>query len=285
MSPLAEDGATASVSIATNGPPVPLSALGLLAPGTPQFLIGETIKGGAFAGGTVALGIGSYLALRQIFYPESFQPNAFFPGESHALIIVNAVGLSWLTGGILSALDAYVTLQDRQPQAPTSPAPAESPTPQPTARPSARPTLAPTQQPTTPPTWAPEPTPQSTPTLTPAPRWTPRPTPTPQPTPTPAAGFDPEAAVYQAYDYAGKGQYLHAVMVLQPIRDPDWLPKANALMTEWGPKAVDQGLALARARLAEGDRDTAREILTRISTFPKTAAQARSIEAMRQGLR
>jgi|GEM_PF-1904319 len=268
--------ASPSVTLEAEGPPVHLAALGILAPGTPQFILGDRPKAGAYLGGTALLGVGSYFLLRQIFYAESFQPGAFFPAESHALIVVNAIGLSWLVGGALSTLDALVTLQ-------AQPSTAAASTPSPKAVPQPTPTPAPTPLPTPVPalTTSPIPVPQATPV--PAPRWTPAPIVAPTPTPPPMA--DPESAVYRAYDLAGQGAYLDAVLAIQEIRDPDWLPKANALIGEWGAKAMDQGLARARTHLSRGETEEAVWLLERLSTLPRTAAQTRALENLRKGLR
>lgn len=268
--------ASPSATIEAEGPPVHLAALGILAPGTPQFILGDRPKAGAYLGGTALLSVGSYFLLRQIFYAESFQPGAFFPAESHALIVVNAIGLSWLVGGALSTLDALVTLQA---QAPT----AASPTPNPTAVPQPTPTPAPRWTPTPQPTALPTAAPTPLPTPSPAPRWTPAPIVAPTPTPAPMA--DPETAVYRAYDLAAREAYLDAVLEIQDIRDPDWLPKANALIGEWGAKAMDQGLARARTHLSRGETSEAKWLLDRLASLPRTAAQTRALENLRQGLR
>lgn len=273
-----QPAASSSISLQSEGPPVHLSALGLLAPGTPQFILGEPLKGGAFLGGTAALGVGTYFLLRSIFYSDSFEPGAFFPTESNALIMLNAAGLSWLAGGALSTLDAYWTLQARHPATATTASPA------PGARAASTPLPSPSPMPSAAPAWTPTPVPMPTPrpTSTPSPAWTPRVVPTPSVTP---AIADPEAAIYRAYELAAKGQYLAAVGEVQDIRDPDWLPKANALLGEWGSKAVDQGLTMARARLAEGDMEAAKLILDRVASLPRTATQSRALNTLRQGLR
>ncbi|MNK30491.1 hypothetical protein D3C87_489090 [compost metagenome] len=264
-------------ALQAEGPPVHLSALGMLAPGSPQFILGQPVKAGAYLGGTALLGVGSYVLLRQIFYAESFQPGAFFPAESHALIVVNAIGLSWIIGGALSTFDAYQTLQAQQPSVATKPAPGPSATPQPapSAKPTPMPVWAPTPQPTAIP--SPEPTPL------PTPRWTPAPSVVATPSPAPMA--DPESSIYRAYDWATKGEYLDAVLEIQGIRDPDWLPKVNALIGEWSSKAVDQGLVRARAHLTRGETDAAKRLLDRLSPLPRTAAQSRTLESLRQSLR
>ncbi len=273
--------ASASIPLQADGPPVHLSALGLLAPGSPQFILGEPLKGGAFLAGTGALGVGAYFVLRSIFYADSFTPGAFYPAESDALIMLNAAGLAWLTGGALSTLDAYWTLQAKQSPTAATPSPLPSVRLAPTPAPMPSPVLpsAPAWTPTPSPTAIP--TPRPTPTLSPAPRVTASPSVAPKPQSTP----DPEAAVYRAYDLAAKGQYLAAVTEVQDIRDPDWLPKANALLAEWASKAVDQGLTIARGRMAEGDMAAAKLILDRVASLPRTAAQTRALNTLRQGLR
>ncbi len=268
--------ASTSIALPAGGPPAHLPYLGLLAPGTPQLFLNEPLKAGAYLGGTAALSIGAYYLFRQIYWPESF-----IPDESHALIILNAVGWSWLAGGALSTLDAYLNLQARQTALESTPrAPNAAPVPAPSAAPSAAPTPGASPIPAPPsPTSRPSPTPLPEPSVTPWGVPSPRPTPTPAPTP------DPEAAVYRAYDLAAKGHYLDAVLAIQGIRDPDWLPKAKALLGEWGPKAVDQALTQARARLAEGDPAAARTILERIDSLPRSDAQTRALLNLRQSLR
>ena len=260
--PHAVPTASSSAVIHAAPPPVHLSALGLLAPGTPQFLLGEPLKAGAYLGGTAALGVGTYLLLRQIYWPE---PN--ITSESDALIMLNAAGISWLAAGALSTLDAYLTLQPRQLTVAAPAADAQS-------KPSPLPVAVPTQPPVSLPVATP-------PMATPTPQPTPTPAPKPAPSLPPTPSEDDEASVYLAYDLAGKGRYLDAVTAIQTIRDPDWLPKANVLLAEWSPKAVDEGLSLARQRLADGNREGARAVLDRISTLPRTTAQVRAIEALR----
>lgn len=135
----------------------------------------------------------------------------------------------------------------------------------------------------------PSPTPAPTPVPTPKPLPSALPSPAPVPTPwtvpTPAPTPDAEQSIYRAYDLAGKGEFLDAVLEVQGIRDPDWLPKANALMAEWGSKAVDQGLGRARSFMAEGNTEGARILLDRLSALPRTTAQTRALEALRQNLR
>ncbi len=69
--------ASPSPVLQAEGPPVHLSALGMLAPGSPQLILGQPVKAGAYLGGTALLGVGSYFLLRQIFYADSFQSGAF----------------------------------------------------------------------------------------------------------------------------------------------------------------------------------------------------------------
>ena len=96
---------------------------------------------------------------------------------------------------------------------------------------------------------------------------------------------DPETSVYRAYDLAAKGEYLDAVLEIQEIRDPDWLPKANALIGDWGSKAMDQGLARVRAQIAQGETKAAKWLLDRLASLPRTPAQSRALDHLRQGLR
>jgi hypothetical protein len=266
--------ATTSIELPAGDRPAYFPFLGMLAPGTPQLFLNEPFKAGAYLGGTAALSVGAYYLFRQVYWPESF-----IPDESHALIILNAVGWSWLAGGALSTLDAYLNLQARQPspenRAPSVPNASPLPAPSAVPTPWASPPPAPTPMPT--------PTPKPTPTPLPAPTATPWATPRLSPTPTPTP--DPETAVYRAYDLAAKGHYLDAVLAIQGIRDPDWLPKAKALLGEWGPKAVDQALTQARARLAEGDPAAARTILERIDSLPRSETQTRALLNLRQSLR
>lgn len=263
--------ATASISLSDAGPPVHFAALGLLLPGTPQFVMGERLKAGAFLGGTAALGAGSYVLLRQIYWPE---PS--ITAEGNALIMLNAIGLSWLVGGALSTVDAYLTLQSRQPATEAAPAPP--------AVPAAMPAPARTPSPPTPTLATPAPA-LATPAPPASPTPSPTPAPTPQASPTPLPEPDAEATVYHAYDLVAKGRYLDAVTAIQKLDDPDWLPKARALLAEWSPRAVDEGLTLARKHLAEGDVQAARLLLGRLATLTRTPAQTRALDALRQQLR
>lgn len=111
------------------------------------------------------------------------------------------------------------------------------------------------------------------------------PTPAPRTTPTPAATpdpSDPEARIYQAYDLVAQGHYIDAVTLLRDVSHPDWLPKVRSLLAQWSPKAVDQGLSLARLRMAEGDPDGAQTVLDRIAILAKSPSQARAYEALRR---
>lgn len=289
--------ASPSLEIRAEAPPIQFSALGLLAPGTPQFLLGQPLKGSAFLAGTAALGVGTYFLLRMAFYGESFEPGAFYPPESDALIMLNAAGISWLTAGALSTLDAFLTLRAMPPNSEASasatpePAPTAVPTPVATPGPIPVPTPLPTPLPSPAAPLSPPRAPVMPAAPAPAPSVTPPPLPSSAPQPKPSASPqspalpDPETAVYQAYDLATQERYLEAVVLIQTIRDPGWLPKANALLAEWGPKAVEQGLDMVRKRLEAGDRAVAAAILERLSPLPKTPAQARLMEALNQRLR
>jgi len=125
------------------------------------------------------------------------------------------------------------------------------------------------------------------PSLAPVPVPIPGPAPSPviAASPVPAPVSNPEATIYRAYDLAAKDLYLEAALALQVIRDPDWLPKANALLAEWSPKAIDQGLVRARARIEEGDTSAARALLDRLSALPRTSAQSRAMDSLRKALR
>lgn len=111
---------------------------------------------------------------------------------------------------------------------------------------------------------------------------TPRPTPTPVPTPDP---HDPEARIYQAYDLVAQGHYIDAVTLLRDVAHPDWRPKVRSLLAQWTPKAVDQGLSMARLRMAEGDPDGAQTVLDRIAALAKSPSQSRAYEALRRSRR
>ncbi|HEY9857021.1 MAG TPA: hypothetical protein V6D05_14860 [Stenomitos sp.] len=112
---------------------------------------------------------------------------------------------------------------------------------------------------------------------------TPQPTvaPTPVPTAPPAAAPDAETLVLDSYRLQGQGDYFGAVLNLVAISDPAWLPKARALLAEWGERGADQGLARARALLEAGNRSQARENLEAVTKLPLRPTQRQTERALR----
>lgn len=111
---------------------------------------------------------------------------------------------------------------------------------------------------------------------------TPAPTPPPQPTPPPApASPDAETLILDSYRLQGEGDYYGAVLKLVPITDPDWLPKARALMAAWAERGADQGLARARAQLDAGNRPLARQTLDAVVKLPLRPSQRQTERALR----
>lgn len=111
---------------------------------------------------------------------------------------------------------------------------------------------------------------------------TPVPTLPPQPTPPPApAAPDAEALILESYRLQGEGDFFGAVMQLVPITDPDWLPKARALLADWAERGADQGLARARAQLDAGNRLLARKTLDAVVKLPLRPTQRQTERALR----
>lgn len=120
------------------------------------------------------------------------------------------------------------------------------------------------------------PAPTAAPTLPPA-------APTPEPaTPTPSPVLqDAEALIMESYRLQGEGDFYGAVRRLSAISDPDWLPKARALLAAWGERGADQGLARARAQLDAGNRPLAKETLDAVVKLPLRPSQRQTERALR----
>lgn len=115
-----------------------------------------------------------------------------------------------------------------------------------------------------------------------APRPTPAPSLPPAPTPTPVpVAPDAEARILESYRLQSEGDFYGAVLQLVPVTDPDWLPKARALLTEWVERGADQGLARARAQLEAGNRPLARQTLEAVAKLPLRPSQRQTERALR----
>lgn len=108
------------------------------------------------------------------------------------------------------------------------------------------------------------------------------PTPTPQPTvlPTPVPD-DAETRIMESYRLQSVGDYYAAVQKLVDLSDPDWLPKARALLADWGERGADQGLARAQAQLDAGNRPLAKETLDAVAKLPLRPSQRQVERALR----
>lgn len=80
-------------------------------PGAGQLYLGETTKGWVYAGSAVGLTAGLAVAQHVMFFGGS----SFVPPEQVAAEILQGLVLSWLTVGVVSAIDAQRTLSARQP--------------------------------------------------------------------------------------------------------------------------------------------------------------------------
>lgn len=108
----------------------------------------------------------------------------------------------------------------------------------------------------------------------------PRPTPEPTPEPTPAPP-DAEALILESYRLQGEGDFYGAVLKLVAVTEAEWLPKARALMAEWGERGAEQGLARARFQLEAGNRALAKETLDAVVKLPLRPSQRQAERALR----
>lgn len=80
-------------------------------PGASQLYLGETTKGWVYAGS--AVGLGAALAVGQ--HVLFFSGSSYVPTEQVAAEILQGAVISWLTVGLVSAMDAHRSISDRQP--------------------------------------------------------------------------------------------------------------------------------------------------------------------------
>ncbi len=121
LTPLATEAAPlAQPVLGADGKPLVVTAqvptgagigLSFALPGAAQLYLGETTKGWLYAGTAVGLTAGLAVAQHALFFGSS----SFVPPEQVAAEILQGFVISWLGVGIVSALDARRSLDDRQP--------------------------------------------------------------------------------------------------------------------------------------------------------------------------
>lgn len=80
-------------------------------PGAGQLYLGEATKGWLYAGTAAGLTAGLAVAQHALFFSGS----SFVPPEQVAAEILQALVVSWLGVGLVSAVDAHRSVSDRQP--------------------------------------------------------------------------------------------------------------------------------------------------------------------------